>query len=415
MFGIGVPEFFTVLILALIVLGPERLPIAMRTVGRWVRRLREQTREFRQEFAEEFSILYEEMDVLRQEAETTRKELADIRADLTDTLQGAADDVNAAGSGVVQDLRETIESFEGDSAARLTRGDELDVVGADGEGLSASDAMAFAIRQTFTTNGQLDAPGEMVDSPGLTEDSIETTIGNGGLSAYAPDVSGPVESDVGSPEVGQSGVINEIPSVPPSTNGSSSIGPRPEIPSAVVQAALGPTSPSLQNQMGGFVRLMVMQALDTNPEFATQAEASLRTQAGADADGRKDLADADPRDVAEAWAGCRRHLVPHDSVTVDQKAEESAVIELHTCPYGLKTGDAHPICDVSNTYDHEFFKRFNMKATYTSRMSDGADRCELVVLTHARMRKFRMPFDEEDLPSTDPTDSEQEVPANPAI
>ena len=65
MFGIGVPEFFTVLILALIVLGPERLPIAMRTVGRWVRRLREQTREFRQEFAEEFSILYEEMDVLR--------------------------------------------------------------------------------------------------------------------------------------------------------------------------------------------------------------------------------------------------------------------------------------------------------------------------------------------------------------
>ena len=119
MFGIGVPEFFTVLILALIVLGPERLPIAMRTVGRWVRRLREQTREFRQEFAEEFSILYEEMDVLRQEAETTRKELADIRSDLTDTLQGAADDVNAAGSGVVQDLRETIESIGKDNLPSL--------------------------------------------------------------------------------------------------------------------------------------------------------------------------------------------------------------------------------------------------------------------------------------------------------
>ena len=94
MFGIGVPEFFTVLILALIVLGPERLPVAMRTIGRWVRRLRETTREFRQEFAEEFSILYEEMDVMRQEAETTRQELLDIRAELTATVQGAADDVS---------------------------------------------------------------------------------------------------------------------------------------------------------------------------------------------------------------------------------------------------------------------------------------------------------------------------------
>ena len=80
MFGIGVPEFFTVLILALIVLGPERLPVAMRTIGRWVRRLRETTREFRQEFAEEFSILYEEMDVMRQEAETTRQELGLLMA-----------------------------------------------------------------------------------------------------------------------------------------------------------------------------------------------------------------------------------------------------------------------------------------------------------------------------------------------
>ena len=181
MFGIGVPEFFTILILALIVLGPERLPIAMRTVGRWVRRLREQTREFRQEFAEEFSILYEEMDVLREAAETTRKELADIRSELTETLQGAVDDVNTAGSGVMQDLRESIESAEGDRAARLARGDGLDVAGTAGEGLNVSDAMALAIRQTFSKNGQVDAPVGMADSPSVSEGSGDSPTAIGGL------------------------------------------------------------------------------------------------------------------------------------------------------------------------------------------------------------------------------------------
>jgi hypothetical protein len=143
---------------------------------------------------------------------------------------------------------------------------------------------------------------------------------------------------------------------------------------------------------------MAMQALDTNPDFAEQAEAALRAQAAADAESLTELADAAPLDIAQAWAERRRHLVPHDSVTVDQKAEESAVIELGACPYGLTAGNDHPICNVSNTYDHEFFKRFNMKATYTFRMSEGASQCQLVVLTHARMRKYGVRFEDGDLP-----------------
>ena len=40
MFDIGLPEFFIAAIVALLVLGPERLPAALRTLGLWIGRLR---------------------------------------------------------------------------------------------------------------------------------------------------------------------------------------------------------------------------------------------------------------------------------------------------------------------------------------------------------------------------------------
>jgi sec-independent protein translocase protein TatB len=381
MFGIGVPEFFTVLILALIVLGPERLPVAMRTVGQWVRRLRETTREFRKEFAEEFSILYEEMDFMRKEAETTRQELLDIRAELTATVQGAADDVNEAGQGVMEDLRGTLDTADGSAPSRPNGAPTTNGTSdRPQEPLSASDVMALAIQETFAPNGHV-APATNLPSEPAGSSAPQP------LTAYAPDMDGPVEPDA--PVIEPSSDAPAIDTVPAAMGSQA-----PEV--------FGPPSPSLQNQLGGFVRLMAMQALETNPDFAEQAEAALRAQAAADADGLTELTDADPLDVAQAWAERRRHLVPHESVTVDQKAEESAVIELGTCPYGLTAGNDHPICSVSNTYDHEFFKRFHMKATYTFRMSEGASQCQLVVLTHARMRKYGVRFENDDLPDPEP-------------
>ena len=40
MFDIGFPEFFLAAVVALLVLGPERLPSALRTLGLWIGRLR---------------------------------------------------------------------------------------------------------------------------------------------------------------------------------------------------------------------------------------------------------------------------------------------------------------------------------------------------------------------------------------
>jgi sec-independent protein translocase protein TatB len=424
MFGIGVAELFAVLVLALIVLGPERLPLAMRTLGRWVRQLRQMTREFRKEFAEEFSILYEEMDVLRQEAQNTRQELADIRAELSDTLQGAADDVNVAGQGIADDLRGAV-SADQDGEESSTKSEDSSAVGsaasspaspsanagttfsapalpapsatststpaalsAPTEPLPTADAMALAIQDTFAPepNGQAVPPSVPAAEPETPQPIRQ------GLAAYAPDINGPTEPAPVSSQPPAAPAMVESPAAPAQTAASEATTPdEPEAPAA----ALGPPTPGLQNQMGGFMRLMVMQAIDADPEFAEQAEAALRSQARADAESLGDLEEPEPMDIAQAWAARRRHLVPHDAVEVDQRAESSAVIEFGTCPYGLTQGKDHPVCGVSNVYDDEFFKHFDMKATYTTRMSDGADRCQLIILTHARMRQFGLKIEDE--------------------
>ncbi|MCY3959898.1 MAG: Sec-independent protein translocase protein TatB [Chloroflexi bacterium] len=446
MFGIGVAEFFAVLVLALIVLGPERLPLAMRTLGRWVRQLRQMTREFRKEFAEEFSILYEEMDVLRQEAENTRQELADIRAELSDTLQGAADDVNVAGQGIADDLRGAVSAGQtgaeaspgapsassGTTSAPALPAPEANASAksasptlpnpasdsastspaAPTEPLAAADAMALAIKDTFTpeTNGQVDVtpPVAAVEetAPPVSDGELTAPQSTGrGLSAYAPDVNGSTEPGPPTPPAEPPSVAAPAPEPAQVAATAATTADDPAAPSA----ALGPPTPGLQNQMGGFMRLMVMQAIDADPDFAEQAEAALRSQARVDAESLGDIEDPEPLDIAEAWAARRRHLVPHDSVEVDQRAESSAVIEFGVCPYGLTPGKDHPVCNVSNVYDDEFFKQFDMKATYTTRMSDGADRCQLIILTHARMRQFGLKIEDDDRRKRDEADAEHEA------
>ena len=52
-FGIGIFELFLIAVIALVVLGPERLPGAMRTVAGYFRQIREVSSEFTSQFSEE--------------------------------------------------------------------------------------------------------------------------------------------------------------------------------------------------------------------------------------------------------------------------------------------------------------------------------------------------------------------------
>lgn len=63
-FGIGIFELFLIAVIALVVLGPERLPGAMRTIAGYIRQIREVGSEFTSQFSDEIKML-EEMDPRR--------------------------------------------------------------------------------------------------------------------------------------------------------------------------------------------------------------------------------------------------------------------------------------------------------------------------------------------------------------
>jgi hypothetical protein len=252
-----------------------------------------------------------------------------------------------------------------------------DLTAAERAGLGPADQMALAIADTFSPNGA--AP----DVPAVDGQSVSAPVQR--LEAYAPDVAGPVEAEPSTPS-------------PPA--------PDPLVYHAVAEpvaaaepllaAGIGAAAePTLHNQMGGFMRLIIMKALEDDPDFRRQAETTLRAQAPLDAARAAEIEEPDMLDIAEAWARQRRQLVAHGSVTVEQKAPQSAVIELFECPYRLGPGDAHPVCDVSNVYDDAFFAKFDAKATYVQRMSDGADHCQLIVVANERLKRFGVRVEDE--------------------
>ncbi len=70
MFDIGFTELLIVAVVALIVVGPERLPSAIRTVGLWVGRIRRTLGNVQKEISEELRV-----DEMRQAAKEQQEKL----------------------------------------------------------------------------------------------------------------------------------------------------------------------------------------------------------------------------------------------------------------------------------------------------------------------------------------------------
>lgn len=107
MFDIGFSEIFFIAIVALVVLGPERLPKAARFVGLWVRRGRAQWHSVKSELERELAA--EELKRSLHEAEGAMREV-------DDSMRGLGEDVRGEVEAVRDSVRETAREVEADIA-----------------------------------------------------------------------------------------------------------------------------------------------------------------------------------------------------------------------------------------------------------------------------------------------------------
>ena len=80
MFGIGLPELMVILGVALVVLGPQRLPGVARMLGRVYGQLRRASEEFQQTIRQDLAALERQEDVQKNKAvaDDRRARFADV-------------------------------------------------------------------------------------------------------------------------------------------------------------------------------------------------------------------------------------------------------------------------------------------------------------------------------------------------
>jgi sec-independent protein translocase protein TatB len=81
MFNVGGGELLVIALIALIVLGPQRLPEAMRTVGKVMGEVRRVSSGFQQEMKDAFTDLDADKPRTRREAVPLARAVADVEAD----------------------------------------------------------------------------------------------------------------------------------------------------------------------------------------------------------------------------------------------------------------------------------------------------------------------------------------------
>jgi len=102
-FDIGFSELLVIAVVALVVLGPERLPKAARFAGLWVRRARNQWDSVKQELEREL------------QAEEIKRHMQDVRQGMQDT----ENQLRASGEAVRREASEAQQ--QGDDLAREVR------------------------------------------------------------------------------------------------------------------------------------------------------------------------------------------------------------------------------------------------------------------------------------------------------
>ena len=118
MFDVALPEFFLAAVVALLVLGPERLPNALRTLGLWIGRLRRSYYNVKTEIEREIG-----MDEVRRQLHNEQV-MADVKR--------VEREVQAMGGEVADSAESLLDHGESGPPARAATGGKPDDKAAPG-------------------------------------------------------------------------------------------------------------------------------------------------------------------------------------------------------------------------------------------------------------------------------------------
>jgi len=97
MFDVGFSELLVIAVVALLVLGPERLPKAARFAGLWVRKAREQWNSVKSEFERDLAD-----EDLKRSLRETQDALRDAQASLRNAGSSLHQELQSAGDGLMR-------------------------------------------------------------------------------------------------------------------------------------------------------------------------------------------------------------------------------------------------------------------------------------------------------------------------
>lgn len=102
MFDIGFSEIVVCAVVALLVIGPERMPEAVRTVGLWVGRLKRSLRETRSEIERQIGV----DDIRRQlHNEEIMQSLENARRDMDNVIAQTQESLNAVSTAITHEYK----------------------------------------------------------------------------------------------------------------------------------------------------------------------------------------------------------------------------------------------------------------------------------------------------------------------
>jgi sec-independent protein translocase protein TatB len=128
MFGIGSTEFVIILIVALVLIGPQKLPDIMKAVGKGIGELRRMSSDVKTTIEREI----EKADELKRIEETKKELFGDDAEQIKQTLTGVAESFTAAVADPARELMKTAEEGESGAAAGAAGNTELQAGTASG-------------------------------------------------------------------------------------------------------------------------------------------------------------------------------------------------------------------------------------------------------------------------------------------